>query len=474
LKLVKTGHEVFDSIATIYEGSIILILDEGHFDSILFLDALLSNFMKEKPVVILTYYDIPTRFNQIRVGAIKSLSDLSIFANQIRDKIGQGIIIHHYLPHLLVQQGESSILKMIEHWVTQVHEKPILEILTLPRGTFPTFEKTLQMLLPGVINLTFVKENEKYFRSFSIQRACKIEYHGRDFPYLIKDGKLLIKIGDEFTDKIPMATDEAIESKKAYLMENIESLKIVTDNLQIGKVPVTDYLLLTQLHDMRLTDIKMIFPEKFDEILTKLAKWIVEGIISAKEVEKQKEKPVRYPGLNAKLALMFPSWITIKFVGKPPRKVPRESFTGLRKTIEAILQSYFPEKREPFTVLEITEKLLQEIVSRKTAVERIKAMDEDPRAKLDLKHLPKVVNLTLYLGFKLKGEVVRREKDVWELRIKDCFLCEGIKSDKPVCHVIAGTLLGSLSVTFKERLTCEEVMCKAMGYPECVFLIRKI
>ncbi len=473
MRLVKTGHDVFDSIANLYEGSLILILDEGHFDSILFLDALLSDFMREKPVIVLTYYDVPTRFNQVKIGTTKSLSDLSIFVSQVREKIGQGIIIHHYLPQLLVQQGESPVLKMIEHWVTQVHGKPLLEILTLPRGTFPTFEKTLQMLLPGVINLTFVKEDERYFRSFSIQRTCKIEYHGKDFPYLIKDGRLLIKIGDEFTDKIPTATNEVIESKKAYLAENINNLKIVVNNLEIGKIPVTDYLLLTQLHDMYLTDVKLIFPEKFDDILTKLAKWIVGGIISVQQVEKQKEKPVKYPGLNAKLALMFPSWITMRFMGKPPRKVPRESLVGLRKTIEVILQSYLPDKKEPFMVLEMTEKFLQEIVGRMTAVERIRAMGEDPRAKLDFKYLPKIVSLSLDLGFKLKCNVLRREEDLWEIRIKDCFICEGIKSDKPVCHIIAGTLTGGLSVAFKEKILCEEVMCKAMGHEACVFLVKK-
>ena len=52
-------------------------------------------------------------------------------------------------------------------------------------------------------------------------------------------------------------------------------------------------------------------------------------------------------------------------------------------------------------------------------------------------------------------------------------LVELIKSDKPVCHIIAGTLTGGLSVAFKEKILCEEVMCKAMGHEACVFLVKK-
>ena len=94
---IKTGHEVFDFISNFYNGSIILVLDEGHFDSILFLNALLSKLAEEQHVKVITFHEVLTNFEQIKLNSIASLNDLSIFIGQLRRKLGSGVLIHHYI-----------------------------------------------------------------------------------------------------------------------------------------------------------------------------------------------------------------------------------------------------------------------------------------------------------------------------------------------------------------------------------------
>ena len=476
MQKIRTGHEVFDYISNLIKGSIILVLDEGHFESLMFLNALLSSYAKQKPVVVLTSYEVLTNFEQIRLDRIGSISDLSILVSQVREKIGEGIIIHHYLPQLLIQENESTILKAIEHWTNQLHGKHILEFLTLPKGTFPTFERTLQVLLPGFINLSFLKKDEYYYRTFSIQKACKVEYHGVDFPYILKDGKLLIKFLDEFTDKIPVAEKEVIEQKKAHLLDHIYDSRLVVSEVEYGKLKPSDYVLLTQLHGMHLADVKLIFPDKFDEILEKIARWIIEGIAKIEPAEKREERPPKGPSLKVKLALKFPTWLTLKLISKRPvRRIPREAFAGLRKTVDMIFHMYFPGKEEePLQTLRNVEEIIQEIAGRITAVEHTKQLGEDPKSSLSISYLPKIASLTLFQGFGLSCEIMKISGELWRMKVKDCFVCKDVKSNRPECHIVSGTISGALSIIFKQKFICEEIECKAMGHPACVFMIRKM
>ncbi len=452
-----------------------MVIDEAHFDSMIFLNALFSEYAKKKTVNVITPYDVLTNFNQIKLDKIKSLSELSIFVSQVRESIKEGVIIHHYFPHLLVQHGEVGSLKLVEHWLTEIREKPLLEFITLPHNTFPTFEKTLNAILPGVIHLTVRKENESYSRSFTIHRACKVKYHGATFLYLIENGKLLIKFGKKFTDKLPITRGEKIEQEKHYMLENIGRLRILLKDVEPKALTPSEYLLLTQLHNMPLMEIKMLFPESFDEILSRIAKWVVDGIIELQEESKDiiSEGNVRPPTKRIKIALKLPTGLFIRLV-KRPRKVPIESLLGLRKTIETILQVYLPKEEEPLQALKLCEKLVHELSARRTAIVHTLSLGEDPKARLDLNYLPKIISLTLMSGFGLTCETSKVAEDVWEVKVKNCFICENIKSNKPECHIISGTISGVLPIIFKERFLCDEVRCKAMGHPACVFMIRKM
>ena len=227
---------------------------------------------------------------------------------------------------------------------------------------------------------------------------------------------------------------------------------------------------------MHLADVKLIFPDKFDEILEKIARWIIEGVAKIEPAEKREERPPKGPSLKVKLVLKFPTWLTLKLISKRPvRRIPREAFAGLRKTVDMIFHMYFPGKEEePLQALKLCEKLVHELSARRTAIVHTLSLGEDPKARLDLNYLPKIISLTLMSGFGLTSETSKVAEDVWEVKVKNCFICEDIKSNKPECHIVSGTISGVLPIIFKERFLCDEVKCKAMGHPACVFMIRKM
>ncbi|MGP3667908.1 MAG: V4R domain-containing protein [Candidatus Bathyarchaeota archaeon] len=476
MSLVKTYHEVFDEIAILRNGFIIMVTDEAHFDSMIFLNSLLSEYAKKKPVKVVTMYDVLTSFGQVKLDKISSLSELSIFIGHVRENVREGVIIHHYFPHILVQHGEVNTLKLVEHWLTEIREKPLLEFITLPQNTFPTFEKTLDVTLPGVIRLTVKKENESYTRSFTIYRACKPVYHGTSFPYLVENGKLLIKFGKKFIDKLPITESDKIEQEKHYMLENIKRLRIVLRKLDPKLFTPSEYLIATQLHTMPLMEVKMLFPESFDEILNRIARWVVEGIVELQEESEDiiREEKIHPPTKRIKIALKLPNWLFLKFV-KKPHKVPLESLLSLRKIIETTLQIYLPKEEEPLQALKFCEKLSHELSARRTAISHALSLGEDPRGKLNLSYLPKIVSLTLASGFGFRMcETSRIAENVWKVKVKDCFICEDVKSSEPVCHIVSGTINGVLPVMFKESFSCEEVECKAMGHPVCAFIVRRM
>jgi hypothetical protein len=453
----------------------IFVLDEGHYESLFLLTHLLSRFAETKPVYLLTHQPVFSDFKAINIGGVKALSELSIRIAEIRNEVGEGVIIHHYLPYILINYEETVILKLLEHLASQVQGRPLLEFLTLPKGTFPTFEKKAQTLLHGTIILSYGQVDGSYTHKFSILKACKPEFYAKEFPYVVRGNRLLIKFEDEFTDKLPASLEEKTRAKRVYLENNIKNLKIIMRKDAIEKLNPVDYFLLTQTHNMRLTDVKLLFYDRFDEILDKLSRWAVLGAVGFERVAEHKEDVETIGGIKkiSKLALKLPCSLSSRLLGRKPRKVPLEALLGLRKSIEIVLNNYFPNSREPAEVFQATERLIHELAARVTTIERLEKYGETPWVKLEFNYLPKVTALTLHIGFGLKSKTMKKTDSSFEVIVGDCFECEGAVGEKPLCNMITGTLIGALCQVAKEPVFVDEIKCKALGDRECVFLVRK-
>jgi len=451
------------------------VLDEGHYESLLFLTHVFSKFAKPESIYILTHQPVFTNFKVVDFNNVSSLSDLSIKVAELRKQVGEGILIHHYLPYVLINYEEKLILKLLEHLASQIQGMPFIDFFTLPRGTYLMFEKKAQALLHGTILLSHGNVNGNYLPKFSILKACKPEFYAKEFPYTIRNNRLLILFDGEFIDKLPESLEEKILSKKMFLNENFRSLKVVMRGDAIEKLNPIDYFLLTQLHNMRLTDAKLLFYDKFDEISEKLARWAVLGGVEFEKVNEVEEAEVKR-GMKkiSKLAFAMPSFISSKLLGGDPRRVPVESLLALRKSIEIVLKTYLPNTREPTETFIATEKMIHELAARITAIERLKKYGENPWVRIDFDYLPKAAALTLYVGFGLKCKIVNKTDKGFEVVMKDCFECEGTSSEKPVCNMISGTLQGTLCQVSKHAIRCDEIRCKAIGDSECALLVRKI
>ncbi len=474
-----TGHEVFDYISDIEEGSTLLILDETGFESTIFLNALFKNAMGKMGVVNISTESLDTPFTSKRImlDELTSITALSIEVERYRKEIsGSGVVIHDYLPHIIIREEEDRVLKMIEKWQERGSKSKAVELFPIPKGSFPSFEKKLQALVTGTIFIRILGKSEEKYLSFQIVGSCKPEYHLEDFHFLIRDGELLVKWGDEFTSRLPKERDEIIKGKIEYFRKDMHRL-IIHRGRESEPTGIYDKWLLTQLYDKRIIDVSILFPDKLDEILHKLAKWNVRGALKVEEDEEAGPPPrpidVHKLSLKNRVALLLPTRIALLMLRRRIQTIPLKVYDTLRQSADIFISSQLPEKSlmGEFSELEL---YFQEMAARLTALETIKETKEDPRIKFDSKHLPKLISLAMYYGYRIKPKVKKIDEDEYMVDIEDCFICRDYTSRTPICGLLAGTIQGVCAITFKEKFVCKEVRCKSMGYPSCVFNIKML
>ena len=468
----KTGHEVFDELTDLNLGSSVLVLDETHFESLRFLNALLKDahlFAVQSPEVEFETHKLDLRE--------RVLNDLNILIGKFRRSIKGRIIIHHYLPNLLVKEEENRILAMLEDWMTRTREKSLVELYTLPQGTFPNFERKLQSLCDGAIIIKIKKRAETYQSVFTLAGICKPEFHFLEYPYTFEDGKLLIKWRERFTDRVPREDKSQIDERKNFLRRNLHSLQIIKGRTSPQFKNPIDYLVYTQIIERKIHFLQLLFPEAFEEILEKIARWNILDYIKLKKVDRPKIKPMKkHISIKTKLALSIPTKISSKLLRPGVHHiVPVDVYQAVREASVAFSSVIISALREPVKIkMSELEKFYQEMGARITAVESIQRVGEDPRNKLNLKYIPKIISIALLSGFDTASITEKEGKNVFKIRIKDCPMCKGVKRTEMVCQGLTGTLVGACSVTFKEKFSCREIKCKAVGDDECVFILRKV
>jgi hypothetical protein len=478
LSKLLTKHEIFDHISDITEGSTIVLIDETRFESMLFLNSLLSKRKNDILIISSDPIDTSFKFHKIDFAKIQDLTSLSIEVESCKRKLGQkGIIIHNYLPHVLIRDGEESVIKMIEHWIIRKSSSGLSEFLTLPQSTFPLFEKKLKSLANGIINIELDKSGDQKFLFFSIHKSCKPEYHMEQFPFIVKGNQLLVRWGDEFADKLPKEEETDIKNKIEFLQKNVNSLKVIKSKPTRNLSPYDNWL-LSQIQDRKLDDIYIFFPEKFEDILSKIARWNIRGFVKFEDFKSKPLPPIKPLSHFSKFALSLPTIISLFFLRKRSHTIPIRVYHTLRNSVESFLAEQVPEfdfNREHARALNEIEMYFQELTARMSAIQTHSELGEDARLKWDIKYLPKIITLTLYYGYKLVPKIKQISEEEYNITIKDCFICSKIKSEnKPVCHLLVGTMLGSSAVVFKEKFDCYEAKCKALGDEACEFILKRI
>lgn len=473
-----TGHELFDEIVTINYGSSILMLDESFMEAKALLKAL---FNKRKPFELVPY-EVKTPSGQVLTVGDLSLSDASVNINKLREDFKESVIIHSYLPDFIIKYEVETFLRMLEGWRERIKNNRTVEFYLLPKGAFREVEKKIMSIVDGVIEIKVKREGKGFSLSFIVMRCCKPEYHLHEFRYKIEGSNLLIEWEGEYRDKLPIITFDEIMDRVESYKRDLPYLRIEPGATLPTTLPLCDYWLLSQIEGKDMFYVKILFYEQFDKILEKIAKWHILGYIRVvKKAEKLVDerkfnigKPVSW---KTKLALNLPLGFTKWFLSRDRiRAVPADVYSAEKRAIFEFLKIFFGESTE--LGIESLENLLSleegfhEIVGRSTAAERIRKLGEDVTNKIDLKHLPKIIKTTLYVGYKLDCNVKEVSPDLFLVTVYDCFLCEGMRSIRPICRSINGALIGACSLTFKRTISCKEIKCKALGDENCVFELK--
>ncbi|MCP8323198.1 MAG: 4-vinyl reductase [Candidatus Methylarchaceae archaeon HK02M2] len=465
-----TGHEIFDEIVTINYGSSILVLDESYMEAKNLLNAILK-----KPIEFVSY-DVETSRGQIVSVSELSPSDASVTINRLRDESKGSVIIHNYLPDFLIKYGSEAILRLIGVWREQTLNNKTVEFYLLPKGTFSDLEKKLISIVNGVIEVNVKRSEKEFDLSFIVKRICKPEWHLREFRYKHDGLKVLIEWEGEFTDKLPRITLDEIKNRVESYKKELPSLRV-----KVGTgVPVSlsnrDYWLLSQIKGKSLYFLQTLFYDRFDEILESIAKWHIMGNIQVVKCDKNIEQEDKFEkdiSWKTKLALKLPLKLALYLLRSPEfRTVPVDVFVADKKAIYEFLKIFFGDRTElnleSLDSLLYMEEKFHEITGRLKAIKDMKYL-ENENIRLNIKYLPKIIKMVLHVGFKLDCDINKVSATTFQIKVDKCFFCEGIKSVKPICKAIVGGLTGACSLTFKRKINCKEIKCKALGNNCCEF-----
>ena len=467
------GHEIIDYVADIAKGTIVAVLDENRYESILFLNALLAKGQTKTVIITPNELKSPLPQEIVEFERITTSTEVNIFVSKIRESMdNEGVIIHNYLHYLLLKEEESQVLKMIEFWIGKISKSGLVEFIILSKGTFPAFEKKLNNLLSGYIEINHKLGMRNHY-SFKLFRVCKPEFHGEEFVYTFDGNRLLVKWGDEFTECLPKESEIEIKKKVNFLKDNIFSIRIERiAKKQLPSMGIFDRWLYAQITDMPLSYIYYLYPEKIDEFLRKIAIWSLRGLVSIKTVTPKIPDKRLGLRLRNKIAMKIPTPLALFFLKKRKNTIPFEVYNMIRKASAFYISTRSSE--EEMEELDEVEQYFQEYAARETALRTLLENKESPLIRFDLKDLPKVLSLSLYYGYRIKPRVYEEEKGKWIIDIADCFICMDVKSQKPSCELLVGTIIGGCAVAFKEKFIAKEIECKAKGDRSCKFLLELV
>lgn len=469
-----TGHEIFDEIVTINHGSSILMLDESFMEA----KNLLLTLLKKARPFDFVFQKVETLNGQILTVGDLSLGDASVTINKLRSDAKSSTIIHSYFPDFIIKYEPEAFLRLLGTWRDQIRDNKTVEFYILPKGAFQNVEKKIMSIVEGVIEIKVKREGKSLGLSFTVMRCCKPEWHLHEFRYKIEDSKILIEWEGEYTDKLPTITLDEIKHRIEGYKRDLTFLKV-----EVGSgVPISlssrDYWLMSQVKGKDLFSLRMLFYDRFDEILEKIARWHIMGYIRVvkgdKKFAEEKSFQIRKElGWKTKLALKLPLKVTLYLLrSREFRKVPVDVYAAEKRALFEFLKIFFGDRTELNiesldSILEMEERF-HEMVGRIKALKDIQHI-EDGGVYVDTKYLPKIIKMVLRAGYKLDCDIDEVSPNTFLIRMDHCFFCDGIESIRPVCRAISGALTGACSITFKRKINCKEIKCKALGDRSCIF-----
>jgi uncharacterized membrane protein len=471
---VLTGHGLFDHIIQLYPGMSVLVIDETFGEGRNLLRAVFRD--PENLTELHSSYHVGRSANQVAIS-LESLQDVSIEVNQLRRSLKSRVIVHSYLPELLIRRGSDEVLRVLELWKKDVVSSGHVEFYLLPRGTFEDLERKLKAIMDGVIEITVVKKENVFTYFMTPIRICDPQYHLKTFQYKIVGERLLIEWEGQFIDRLP-ELPLSFEELKKIIVNDAASLIVMKKEVSMENLSFDDYLLLTGMNGRRISQIRQLYPDRWDEIVGKLANWVMSGLVKLERVKPEPSPAVR-TGLKVKnrLLLSLPTSMALSliklakgFIGSRVRTVPLDAHIAVLNAMKNVVDFTFGDKPDLKADVQRSTKFFGELSARETALQYVKLLEGTPFTVFNPKHLPKIVALTLKTGWDIDIAIREANSDSYIFEVVDCHLCEGVKSDTPFCDkFISSVVVGAVAICYHRKSECYEFMCRAMGADKCAF-----
>ncbi|MEM1948502.1 MAG: hypothetical protein QXY84_00550 [Candidatus Caldarchaeum sp.] len=472
-----TGHTVFDHIFHVRKGMTVLISDETFSEARSFLNVLLKRHRNW--IIYLVTSRHPAMDAQYFAVPLESLQDLSIHVNQKRRSDRGKIFIHMYLPELLIRHNSEEVLKVLELWQKDVVNSETIEFYLLPRNTFEEFERKARAIADAVIDIQVVKQNGRFVYFFTPIRSCAPSYHLKNIQFDIMDSRLLIEWEGVLLEDLPSKIVTADEVRELIEM-NGDEVVLRRNDVSMENLGVNDYVLLTTVDGMKVSDLKLIYPDKWEEVAAKVVQLVVGGVLSIE----RKKPDVTFPKRNrlkfkSRLLLSVPTDVALilvslfkSFLGVRIRTVPFEAHIAVLDSMRSILNLVFMKNPELRKEAERATRYVGELSARKTALEYITRLEGTPYTKFRVDDVPKLITIALKAGWGLDIKFLSTGMDAWAFELNKCHLCEGVKSDEPFCDkFVSSVVVGVIGVCLKKRVECYEITCKATGADKCSFRV---
>ncbi|MCL4355889.1 MAG: 4-vinyl reductase [Nitrososphaerota archaeon] len=480
---VLTGHPVLDSILNVYEGTSILMLDETYSEARNVMQLIAEQYNSGLKFTEITDRASLANTEHVEVLTGESLADKVVRVNAIRRKHRDEVIIHSYLPSLLISQSQENVLKYVDSWKNAAKEFGTVEVYLMPSNSFKDAERKMIAILDCRIEFSVSRKEERMVKNFVVSGCCRPEFNLREFEYLVEDGRLLIKWDGQLTDRPSIVSEDLVETRFVELKEKPATFILRKGfNASRGGISVVDYALVSQLEGRSLEEAVQLYPEKAKELLQQFARWEQAGVVEFDRDYARNNKPVEdmepdgYSPLNF-FRLLLPDRIVAWSYQLGTQSVPLQYFAANRDAFAIVIdmlmeRSGIKNKQEYLKSMYEVEKSVFEMSARKAALAEVPRHHESTAAAAAKKYIPKVVRVALLSAFILRSNVKRITGSEYHVVVEDCYLCKDHESKDPMCASISGALEGISGTVFKLKATCEEVRCRATGDSDCEFRLK--
>ncbi|MEM3103032.1 MAG: hypothetical protein QXH11_06630, partial [Candidatus Caldarchaeum sp.] len=132
----RSRNPFFDEVVRITPGQTVLVRDETFSESREFL---LRLFDRRSLLELVSPRQTLSGDVERLAVSLDNLQELSITINTLRRQLPPRIIVHSYLPELLVRYDSEQVLKLLNFWQAEVKKQNHVEFLLLPKNTFEVF-----------------------------------------------------------------------------------------------------------------------------------------------------------------------------------------------------------------------------------------------------------------------------------------------------------------------------------------------